>query len=113
MISPTPSIDTQAPTLANISFDPKHGVFVLTFQDNVGLNLASLLNAADYSIHQGNKAATHPTVVANITPAGSGPQGRHSSAARAGLLAERVRRLARVQYVGELEVGAETPFATR
>ena len=49
------SIETSGPRVSNITYDAKHGVFDITFVDNVGLNLASLTNPAEYSLTQKNK----------------------------------------------------------
>ena len=61
-------IDAQGPQIAGITFDTKHGVFDVTYRDNVGLNAGSLLNLADYTISQGTKPL-HPSS-ATIVPAG-------------------------------------------
>jgi hypothetical protein len=68
----TASSNTQPPTIASVSLDARRGVFNVTFRDNAALNLSSLLSTADYLINQGNKAAFHPTLVLNVSPAGTG-----------------------------------------
>src|SRR5262249_14546984 len=62
-----------APTIANVAFDAKRGVFAITFQDNVGLNLSSLLDPAAYAINQGKRGASRPTAV-SVVGAGTGTE---------------------------------------
>jgi hypothetical protein len=63
-------IDTQGPKIIGITFDTKHGVFDISYQDNVGLNPGSLVNSAAYTIGKGGKRGLPPTAIANITPGG-------------------------------------------
>jgi hypothetical protein len=58
-------IESQGPKVSNITFDAKHGTINITYQDNVGLNLASLRNTADYTITQGSKRLT-PNSIADL-----------------------------------------------
>jgi hypothetical protein len=76
-------IDTQGPKITAISFDTRHGIFHVTYTDNVGLTGSALLNRFVYSYNQGKKRSLHPTSVTDETPAGT-PGNVHMVAVKLG-----------------------------
>ena len=51
-------IETSGPQVSNITYNAKQGVFDVTYVDSVGLNLGTLLSAAEYTLTQKNKVLT-------------------------------------------------------
>src|SRR5262249_41735603 len=63
------AIDNQGPTISNITFDARHGLLTVIYQDNVGLNRASLLDPTEYTLAKGAKRLAATSVV-DLGPAG-------------------------------------------
>ena len=59
----------KGPNVASVSFNPRLGVFDITYVDAVGLLAASLIDPADYVLAQGSRTL-HPTSVRAITVPG-------------------------------------------
>jgi hypothetical protein len=59
-------IETHGPRVASITPNARNGVFDISFVDAVGLDVATLLDPADYTLTAGARTL-HPTAVAVVT----------------------------------------------
>src|SRR5262249_19733315 len=62
-------VQTQGPRVGNITIDARHGLITVTYQDNVGLNAASLRDLAAYTLTEGSRTL-HPTSLRDLTAGG-------------------------------------------